>query len=196
MNYNKVILLGRVAKEPQTLMLPSGSQVSNLVIAYNRRYKVGEQEWKEETHFFEVKVYGKLAEKVIPQIEKGDLILVEGRLHQDRWEDKETGKSRSKVRIVALTLKIIAKSQKGQVQEKPIIPVENPEEFAEPFVTPELEVGTTTGEKTKDEDFEELESLIFGEEEGRKENKNRKENNSNDNKNKKEDDFDDFDILL
>jgi single stranded DNA-binding protein len=58
MNYNKVILIGRLVKEPQTVMLPSGSQVSNLVIAYNRRYKAGDQEWKEETHFFEVKVFG------------------------------------------------------------------------------------------------------------------------------------------
>ena len=184
MNYNKVILVGRVVKEPQTLMLPSGSQVSNLVIAYNRRYKVGEQEWKEETHFFEVKVYGKLAENVIPQIEKGDLILVEGRLHQDRWEDKETGKTRSKVRIVALTLKVLAKSQKGQVREKPITSAENLEDFTESFEVPTLEGEKATDEKKKEDEFDELESLIFGEEEKRE------------NKNKKEDDFDDFDILL
>ncbi len=182
--YNKVIIIGRVATEPQNLMLPSGSQASNFVIAYNRRYPTGDQEWKEETHFFEVKVYGKLAEKVIPQLGKGDLILVEGRLHQDRWEDKETGKTRSKVRIVALTLKVLSKAQKGQVQEKPITSAENLESFSEPFEIPEFEGEKNTEEKKKENEFDELENLIFGEEE-------KKEN-----KNKKEDDFDDFDILL
>jgi single-strand DNA-binding protein len=182
MNYNKVILIGRLVKEPQTVMLPSGSQVSNLVIAYNRRYKTGDQDWKEESHFFEVKVFGKLAENIIPQLEKGDLVLVEGRLHQDRWEDKESGKTRSKVRIVALTIKVIAKSQKGTVEGKPLTD-EGLEEFPESLDIPELE-GEKKVEKKESESLDELENLIFGEEE------------KGENKNKKDDDLGDFDILL
>ena len=182
MNYNKVILIGRLVKEPQTVMLPSGSQVSNLVIAYNRRYKAGDQEWKEETHFFEVKVFGKLEENIIPQLEKGDLILVEGRLHQDRWEDRESGKTRSKVRIVALTVKVIAKSQKGQMEERAVSD-EGLEELTEALDIPELG-GEKKGEKKETEDLDELENLIFGEGEKRED------------KNKKDDDLGDFDILL
>ncbi len=109
MNYNKVILIGRLVREPETVMLPSGSQVSNLVIAYNRSYKDQSGQWKEESHFFDVKVFGKLVERVIPQLGKGDLILVEGRLHQDKWLDKESGEPKSKIRIVAFDIKLLSK---------------------------------------------------------------------------------------
>ena len=167
MNYNKVILVGRLVREPETVMLSSGSQVSNLVLAYNRNYKTQEGTWKEESHFFEIKVFGRLAERVVPQLGKGDLILVEGRLHQDKWNDKETGEPRSKIRVVALDIKILSKvSPKTQT--------EGVSEIAE---TPEV--------KTEEPVEEDLEKLLFGEEE-----ENKPEEG------KKKDDLDDFDILL
>jgi len=85
---NRVIIIGRLTKDPVVRYLPSGTQVAEFVLAYNRRYMVGE-EWKEESHFFDVKAYGKLAENLGVRISKGYTVVVEGRLVQDRWTDKE-----------------------------------------------------------------------------------------------------------
>ena len=166
MNYNKVILVGRLVKEPETFMLQSGSQVSNLVLAYNRSYKTQDGTWRDENHFFEIKVFGKLAERVIPRLGKGDLILVEGRLHQDKWNDRETGEPRSKIRVVALDIKILSKATlKPQTPDMPGA-----------FETPE--------EKQEEPVEDDLEKLLFGEE-GEKPDEG-----------KKKEDSDDFDILL
>ena len=175
MNYNKVILVGRLVREPENVVLPSGSQVSNLVIAYNRSYKTSDGSWKEESHFFEIKVFGKLAERVIPQLGKGDLVLIEGRLHQDKWIDKQSGEPRSKVRIVALDIKPLSRAVRGgETAEAAIEPIPNFSSEKPPIKEEE------TGEA-----FDDLENLLFREEE--------KEQEEGD---KKKDDLDDFDILL
>ena len=94
---NRVIIIGRLTKDPVVRYLPSGTQVAEFVLAYNRRYMVGE-EWKEESHFFDVKAYGKLAENLGVRISKGYTVVVEGRLVQDRWTDKE-GNVQSRVGV-------------------------------------------------------------------------------------------------
>ena len=178
MYYNKVIIIGRLVREPESMVLPSGSQVSNLVVAYNRNYKTSEGTWKEESHFFEVKVFGKLAERVIPQLGKGDLVLIEGRLHQDKWLDKQTGEPRSKIRIVAFDVKPLSKVARGAASVG-----------EEPLGAPEIPTveKTSASEEPKSETFEELEELLFGDEEN-KENPSTGEN--------KKGDLDDFDIVL
>ena len=113
---NRVIIIGRLTKDPVVRYLPSGTQVAEFVLAYNRRYMVGE-EWKEESHFFDVKAYGKLAENLGVRISKGYTVVVEGRLVQDRWTDKE-GNVQSRVRIVAEGVRIINKPKmEGPTEE-------------------------------------------------------------------------------
>jgi len=89
---NKVVIVGRLVREPEM------GSVGRFTVAYNRRYKKGD-EWVEESHFFDVKVFGKLVER-LGKYKKGDLVFVEGRLSQDRWET-ETGEKRSRISIVA-----------------------------------------------------------------------------------------------
>lgn len=117
---NKVIIIGRLTRDPTVRYLPSGSQITEFSIAYNRRYKVGE-DWKEESHFFDIKAYGKLAESLSTRISKGYTVVVEGRLTQDRWTDKE-GKAQSKVRIVADAVRIINKPKLDEAPEEEVIP--------------------------------------------------------------------------
>jgi single-strand DNA-binding protein len=119
---NKVLIIGRLTKDPVVKYLPSGSQTAEFSIAYNRRYKVGE-DWKEESHFFDVKAYGKLAENLGTRISKGYTVVIEGRLTQDRWTDKE-GKVQSKVRIVAEAVRIINKPKLDETPEEEVIPEE------------------------------------------------------------------------
>jgi single-strand DNA-binding protein len=139
MYYNKVILIGRLVREPENIMLPSGSQISNLVIAYNRNYKDQSGQWKEESHFFEIKVFGRLAERIIPQLSKGDLVLIEGRLHQDKWLDKESGEPRSKIRIVAFDIKLLSKAGAAKGSTLPGEDLELPSFSEEDLLPPKEE---------------------------------------------------------
>lgn len=96
---NSVMLIGRLTKDPEIRVLPSGMKVATILVAFNRSYKDKNNQWQEESHFFEVECFGKLAER-LGSFKKGNQVLVEGELRQDRWEDPSGGK-RSKVKIVA-----------------------------------------------------------------------------------------------
>ena len=115
---NKVLLIGRLTGDPVIKYLPSGSPVAEFTIAWNRRYRVGE-EWKEESHFFDVKTYGRLAEDLSTRLSKGYQVVIEGRLTQDKWTGQD-GKSYSKVRIVAEAVRIIRKPKIEEVVEEDI----------------------------------------------------------------------------
>ena len=116
---NKVLLIGRLTSDPTVKYLPSGTAVTEFSIAWNRRYKQGE-EWKDESHFFDVKSFGKMAEDLSERLSKGYQVIVEGRLAQERWTGQD-GKNYSKVRIVAESVRILSKP-KGE--EQPIEPTE------------------------------------------------------------------------
>ena len=121
---NKVFLIGRLTRDPEVRFLPSGTQVVNFSIAYNRSYKVND-EWKEESHFFDVEAYGQLAERLGKQLSKGIMILVEGRLRQGRWET-EAGEKRSKVSVVAEKVNIVSKPQtESQVSKEEDLGIPN-----------------------------------------------------------------------
>lgn len=104
---NKVFIVGRLTKDPVVRYTPQGTPVSEFSIAYNRRYRSGD-EWREESHFFDIKAWGKLADRVVSQISKGYLVIVEGSLIQERWTSKE-GTQQSKIRILADSVKLISK---------------------------------------------------------------------------------------
>jgi single-strand DNA-binding protein len=124
---NKVFLIGRLTRDPEIRFLPSGTQVTTFSIAYNRNYKVND-EWKEETHYFDIEAYGQLAERLGKQLSKGIMILIEGRLRQGRWETSE-GEKRSKVAVVAEKVNIINKPKTDIQEEDLSIPNAEPENF-------------------------------------------------------------------
>jgi len=111
---NKVLLVGRLTKDPTITYLPSGTPVVEFTVAYNHRYRDQSGEWKEEAHFFAVKGYGK--DSWGTRFSKGDLVLVEGRLVQERWEKE--GKTFSKVRVVAESVNLIKPNGNGKKKEK------------------------------------------------------------------------------
>jgi single-strand DNA-binding protein len=102
------MLIGRLTRDPEVRFLPSGMQVTSLSIAVNRNIKDKNGEWREETSFFDIESFGKLAERVGSQLSKGCQILIEGSLRQDRWESP-SGEKRSKVKIVADRITLIGK---------------------------------------------------------------------------------------
>lgn len=111
--FNKVILLGNLTRDPEVRFTPNGSAIANFAIALNRKYKQGE-ETKEEVSYFDIVAFGKQAENCGQYLHKGDSALIEGRLQQRRWDDKETGAKRSKVEVAAQSVTFMPKKNGGQ----------------------------------------------------------------------------------
>ncbi len=129
-SFNRVILLGNLTRDPEVRYTPNGNAVANFAIAINRKYKSGD-ETKEEVSYFDIVVFGKQAENCGQYLNKGDAALIEGRLQQRRWDDKNSGEKRSKVEVAAQSVTFMPKrngSQSyGQGAPEPEAPVDDGE---------------------------------------------------------------------
>jgi len=112
LSFNKVILLGNLTRDPEMRYNPSGNPVCNFSLALSRNTKQGD-EWKKETDYFDIVVFGKQAENCGQYLNKGSGALVEGRLQQRRWETDD-GQKRSKIEVVASNVQFMPKRQPGQ----------------------------------------------------------------------------------
>lgn len=89
------MLMGRLTRDPEVRVTQSGKNVATFSIAVDR-YGADEQ-----ADFFNITAWEKLADLVSQYLHKGSRVLVQGRLRQDTWDDKETGKKRSRVEVTA-----------------------------------------------------------------------------------------------
>ena len=94
-NYSKIIQIGNLTRDPELKYSQNGVVFTTFTLATN--FKGGE---KEETCFIDVVLFGKQAETAEKYLKKGLSVLVEGRLSQEQWTDKETGAKRSKHKII------------------------------------------------------------------------------------------------
>jgi single-strand DNA-binding protein len=92
---NQVILLGRLTRDPEARTTTSGKTVVSFSLAVDR---AGQDD---QADFFDITAWEKLGELVTQYLSKGRRVLVQGRLRQDSWDDKETGKKRSRVEVTA-----------------------------------------------------------------------------------------------
>ena len=92
---NQVILMGRLVRDPEQRTTTTGKTIASFSIAVDR----GGQE--DAADFFNVTAWEKLGELVMQYLAKGRRLLVQGRLRQDSWDDKETGKKQSRIEVVA-----------------------------------------------------------------------------------------------
>jgi single-strand DNA-binding protein len=100
-NYNKVILMGRLTRDPELRYTNNNTALCKVGMAVNRRFKDGTTgEWKEEPTFIDVTIWGKRGEAYEKYHKKGDATFIEGSLRLDTWEDRESGKKRSKLYVV------------------------------------------------------------------------------------------------
>lgn len=99
-NFNKVLLIGNLTKDPELRYTPQGTAVVNLRMAVNRRFKNKNQELKEEVCFLTAVVWDKQAETCNQYLHKGSAVLVEGRLQSRSWEDN-SGQKRSVIEVRA-----------------------------------------------------------------------------------------------
>ncbi len=98
-NYNKVILVGNLTRDPQMSYLPSQTPVVEVGLAVNRKWRSQDGQQREETCFIDCRAFGKQAETINQYMSKGQPILIEGRLVFDQWEGKD-GAKHSKHRVI------------------------------------------------------------------------------------------------
>lgn len=115
LNINRVMLTGRLTREPETKYLPSGSAVTNLSLAVNRRYQDKAGEWCNDTSFIDVEIFGKAAERISETGRKGQAVYVEGRLKQETWE--RDGQKQSKIRVTADMVKPFEVGKKSDSED-------------------------------------------------------------------------------
>lgn len=106
-NLNKVLLLGRLTRDPKNRYTPKGTAVADLSLAVNNRVPDGNGGYRDDPVFIDVTVWGRTAELAGQYLSKGRGCLVEGRLQMDSWEDKATGQKRSKLRVVGENLQFL-----------------------------------------------------------------------------------------
>ena len=103
---NRVVLVGRLTRDPELRALPSGSSVCSLRVACNSVRRDAEGEYQELANFFDVNVYRASAESVSRYLRRGSRLAVDGRLEWREWETAEQQK-RQAVSIVADTVEFL-----------------------------------------------------------------------------------------
>ena len=98
-NFNKVLLVGNLTRDPELKHTPSNQAVAQIGLAVNRQFNTKDGEKREETTFVDCEAWGRTAEVMSQYLAKGRPVLVEGRLKLDQWQDKD-GNNRSKLKVV------------------------------------------------------------------------------------------------
>ena len=105
MNLNKVFILGNVTREPEVRSMPNGGQVTSFSIATNRFYTSSSGEKKQEAEFHNIVCFGKLADISSRYLNKGSLILIEGRIKTRNWTNT-AGVKQYRTEIIADSLQL------------------------------------------------------------------------------------------
>lgn len=112
--FNKVIIVGNLTRDVDLKYLPSGSAVSTIGLASNRKYKKQDGSQTEEVCFVDIKLFGRTAEVANQYLKKGSQVLIEGRLSLETWND-QNGNKRSKHTIVAESMQMLGKSMENNM---------------------------------------------------------------------------------
>jgi single-strand DNA-binding protein len=106
MSVNKVILVGRLGRDPETRYTGGGQAVANFSVATDETYKDRNGEKQKRTEWHKIVVWGKQAEIAQQYLKKGSLVFIEGRIQSREWQDKE-GQKRTSFEIVANNFRML-----------------------------------------------------------------------------------------
>src|SRR6201984_3138821 len=112
MSVNKVILVGRLGRDPETRYTGGGQAVANFSVATDETYKDRNGERQKRTEWHKIVVWGKQAEIAQQYLKKGSLICIEGRIQSREWQDKE-GQKRTSFEIVANNFRMLGGRAEG-----------------------------------------------------------------------------------
>ena len=150
-DFNRVIMIGNLTRDPEYKQLPSGQALCRLGLASNRQFKNRQTgNMIQEVCFIDVDVWGAQAESCHQYLQKGRQVLVEGRIKFDSWEDQE-GQRRSKHAIVADRVVFLSASQSSDDSSKEVEHV-GPKNAMEKELMEQLNQIKEKANKVKDDD--------------------------------------------
>ena len=103
---NRVQLIGRLGKDPESRFTPSGKKVVHFSLAVSNRWKSAEGEAKETTEWVNIEAWGRLGEICVQYLHKGSLAFLEGRLKTDKFDDK-SGETKYFTKVVAQSMQML-----------------------------------------------------------------------------------------
>jgi single-strand DNA-binding protein len=107
MSVNKVILVGRLGKDPETRFTGTGQAVCNFSMATDFTFNDRSGQRQKQTEWHRITIWGKLAEIAQQYLKKGHLVYIEGRIQSRQWEDKRDGQKKTSVEIVANVMRML-----------------------------------------------------------------------------------------
>jgi single-strand DNA-binding protein len=138
-NYNKVILVGNLTRDPEVRYTPNGAAVMHCGIAVNRSWRSQDGEDRQDTCFIDLTAWGRRGEIISEYKSKGDPILIEGRLRMESWQGQD-GQKRTKHVVVVENFQFLDRGGRaerpprqppgGQPQQAPPPPEEEPQSGA------------------------------------------------------------------
>ena len=125
-NLNRVLLAGRLTRDPELRFTPNGTAVCNFSMALNRRFKDQAGNWQDEPTFVNVVAWQSAAENIGKHLHKGSPVLVEGRLESRSWET-ETGQKRNSLEVRADNVRFLERFESTAAAPGPEEPQESPD---------------------------------------------------------------------
>ena len=110
---NKVILLGNLGKDPELKSTPGGMAIATFSLATSSSVKDKDGNWQEKTEWHNVKAFQRTAEIAAQYLKKGNKVYIEGRLHSESWDDKETGQKKYKTEVIVNELVLLGGPREG-----------------------------------------------------------------------------------
>lgn len=132
MSLNKVILIGRLGRDPETRYMPNGDAVCNFSLATTESWKDQSGQKKERTEWHAITLYRKLAEIAAKYLQKGSLVYLEGKIQSRKYTGKD-GIERTAYEIVCSEMKMLgSKAEGGEGQHNPPPPPQARQQTAAP----------------------------------------------------------------
>jgi single-strand DNA-binding protein len=158
-NLNKVMLIGRLTRDPEARVFPNGGKVARFGFAVNNRKKNAQTgQWEDDPVFLECEVFnrgetGTLADRMEQSVRKGQQVFIEGHLKLDQWNDKTTGDKRSMLKVVVDNFQYLERREEGMgsgQRSAPLRAVSPPDDFDS---GPEPEMDRPVASQTPQEDI-------------------------------------------
>ena len=135
MNLNKVFLIGRLTRDPETRTLPSGSSVASFGLATDRFFTDRSGQKQQQVEFHNIVLFGRLAEIAAQYLTKGSLTFIEGRIKTRSWQD-QAGNKRYRTEIIGERLQLgpraagkVTPQEQGETPDEDIPVIEEEEEI-------------------------------------------------------------------
>ena len=117
MSINRVTITGNLTRDPEMTATQSGTQILRVGVAVNDRVKnQATQQWEDRPNFIDCVMFGNRAQGVAPYLHKGSKVSIEGKLRWSQWQDRDTGKNRSKIEVVVDEIELMQQSQQQGYQ--------------------------------------------------------------------------------